>query len=61
MWEEFLDSIERVPPGVLKKILKDCIWRGDDKSGVLALTFDDGPDPEVTPFVLDVLDEAGGR
>ena len=27
----------------------------------LALTFDDGPDPEVTPRVLDLLDAAGAR
>ena len=27
----------------------------------VALTIDDGPDPEVTPHVLDVLDEAGVR
>jgi peptidoglycan/xylan/chitin deacetylase (PgdA/CDA1 family) len=27
----------------------------------MALTFDDGPDPEVTPEVLDVLDELGAR
>lgn len=27
------------------------------QSGVLALTFDDGPDPEVTPKVLDLLDQ----
>lgn len=26
---------------------------------LVALTFDDGPDPEVTPQVLDLLDEAG--
>ena len=32
----------------------------DDASAV-ALTFDDGPDPEVTPRVLDLLDEAGCR
>ena len=30
------------------------------ESGV-ALTFDDGPDPEATPAVLDVLDDAGAR
>jgi peptidoglycan/xylan/chitin deacetylase (PgdA/CDA1 family) len=29
--------------------------------GMLALTFDDGPDPEVTPRVLDLLDQAGAR
>jgi peptidoglycan/xylan/chitin deacetylase (PgdA/CDA1 family) len=27
----------------------------------VALTFDDGPDPEVTPRVLDLLDRAGAR
>ncbi len=29
--------------------------------GEVALTFDDGPDPEVTPRVLDLLDKAGQR
>ena len=29
--------------------------------GEIALTFDDGPDPEVTPRVLDLLDGAGAR
>jgi peptidoglycan-N-acetylglucosamine deacetylase len=28
---------------------------------LVALTFDDGPDPEVTPAVLDLLEEAGAR
>lgn len=28
-------------------------------SGIVALTFDDGPDPEVTPRVLDLLDRHG--
>lgn len=29
--------------------------------GELALTIDDGPDPDVTPAVLDLLDQAGAR
>ena len=29
--------------------------------GEVALTFDDGPDPEVTPHVLDMLDDANHR
>lgn len=29
--------------------------------GAIALTLDDGPDPEVTPRVLDCLDEAGAK
>jgi peptidoglycan-N-acetylglucosamine deacetylase len=31
------------------------------RRGEVALTFDDGPDPEVTPRVLDLLDRAGAR
>ena len=31
----------------------------DDAQGVVALTFDDGPDPAVTPTVLDMLERAG--
>jgi peptidoglycan/xylan/chitin deacetylase (PgdA/CDA1 family) len=31
------------------------------EAGAVALTFDDGPDPEVTPRVLDLLDAAGAR
>lgn len=32
---------------------------GSRQRGEIALTFDDGPDPEVTPRVLDILDEFG--
>jgi peptidoglycan/xylan/chitin deacetylase (PgdA/CDA1 family) len=31
------------------------------RRGEVSLTFDDGPDPEVTPRVLDLLDQAGAR
>jgi peptidoglycan-N-acetylglucosamine deacetylase len=34
---------------------------GEAARGRVALTFDDGPDPEVTPAVLDLLDGAGAR
>ena len=37
-----------------------CRWRGPDVPRV-ALTFDDGPDPESTPRVLDRLDDLGLR
>jgi peptidoglycan-N-acetylglucosamine deacetylase len=30
-------------------------------SNVLTLTFDDGPDPSLTPRILDMLDDAGAR
>ena len=36
-------------------------WRGPSASDVVALTFDDGPDPQWTPRVLDVLAARGAR
>ena len=36
-----------------------CTWRGPRTGRRLALTFDDGPDAEWTPRVLDLLGEAG--
>ena len=38
-----------------------CTWRGPREGRRLALTFDDGPDPEWTPRVLDLLAEAGAH
>jgi len=38
-----------------------CTWRGPRTDRRLALTFDDGPDPEWTPRVLDLLAAAGVR
>ena len=37
----------------------DVIWRGPKEARGVALTFDDGPSPETTPRVLDLLEEAG--
>lgn len=36
----------------------DVFWRGQDDVDEVALTFDDGPSPEHTPLVLDMLDKA---
>jgi len=38
-----------------------CRWRGPADRPAVALTFDDGPDPEGTPAVLDQLDAVGLR
>ena len=40
----------------LVRLPADAALRGE-----VALTFDDGPDPKVTPRVLDLLDQAGAR
>ena len=39
----------------LKKIYSDRIWKIPDSNKVLYLTFDDGPNELVTPFVLNSL------
>ena len=43
-------------PDVLRPFLGKLSWRKSSSSKVIYLTFDDGPVPEVTPFVLDLLD-----
>jgi peptidoglycan/xylan/chitin deacetylase (PgdA/CDA1 family) len=44
-------------PGFTRKIFKEAIWRKNPAEKIIYLTFDDGPIPEVTPWVLDVLDQ----
>ena len=47
------------PPSLLTRALHRMTWdlHGDHRE--VYLTFDDGPTPVVTPWVLDRLDEAG--
>lgn len=40
---------------------KHILWRKKTSSKVIYLTFDDGPVPEVTPQVLDILDRFGWK
>lgn len=40
----------------LKPLFPSCLWAGSDSHPQVALTFDDGPHPEYTPQLLDVLD-----
>ena len=42
-------------PKVVKALYSDLIWHMPRTEKVIYLTFDDGPIPEVTPFVLDSL------
>jgi peptidoglycan/xylan/chitin deacetylase (PgdA/CDA1 family) len=42
-------------PFWLRLIYRSCIWRKSSQERVLYLSFDDGPHPEATPFVLDQL------
>lgn len=48
-------------PRFLRPLFGKLIWRVKTESKLIYLTFDDGPVPEVTPQVLDILDEYGWK
>lgn len=50
--------IER-PPLLYRMLFPEGTWRIQKKKKTVYLTFDDGPIPEVTPWVLNLLDRYG--
>lgn len=42
-------------PGFLTSLYSSAVWRFTETGRVVYLTFDDGPIPEMTPWVLDIL------
>ncbi len=42
-------------PWWFKILYGNCIWEMPAREKIIYLTFDDGPHPDVTPFVLDTL------
>jgi peptidoglycan/xylan/chitin deacetylase (PgdA/CDA1 family) len=44
-------------PGWLKKIYPSCVWHINTTEKKVYLTFDDGPHPQASPFVLATLDK----
>ncbi len=49
------------PPQILRSLYKPSIWRLKVDTPTIYLTFDDGPVPELTPWVLDVLKQNGAK
>ena len=50
------------PPALLRSLTrKNLIWDIPGKSGKIYLTFDDGPIPEITPKVLDILERHNAK
>ena len=47
------------PPLLYRMLFPETVWRIPMKDKAVYLTFDDGPIPEVTPWVLDLLDKYG--
>lgn len=53
------DMLIEQPAKFLRWLYPFALWRMDPRERSVYLTFDDGPIPEVTPWVLDVLDRYG--
>lgn len=48
-------------PGWLKRLYPACLWDMKQKDRVLYITFDDGPHPIITPFVLEQLSKYNAK
>ncbi len=48
-------------PGWLKKIYKAAVWQLNGPGKTIYLSFDDGPHPQLTPFILDELKKYNAR
>jgi peptidoglycan/xylan/chitin deacetylase (PgdA/CDA1 family) len=48
-------------PWWLKRLYPRCVWDIPGKEKILYLTFDDGPHPVVTPFVLETLKQYNAK
>ncbi|MCQ2117574.1 MAG: polysaccharide deacetylase family protein [Bacteroidales bacterium] len=49
------------PIGLIKRLYPSFIWNFPEEKDGIFLTFDDGPRPEVTPWVLDLLDKYNAK
>lgn len=49
------------PAVFLRWIYPHALWRMDKREKAVYLTFDDGPIPEATPFILDTLARYGAK
>lgn len=48
-------------PWLLQKYFHECLWKIKTEEHKIYFTFDDGPSPEATPFVLEQLDKVGAK
>ncbi len=49
------------PPYILKKLYQQAVWRENKTKKNIYLTFDDGPIPEVTLWVLELLKQKNSK
>ena len=55
-FDYFCPRMRLKPPKIVRRLMPDLIWEIDDPDGVF-LTFDDGPTPGVTEWILSTLDK----
>ena len=48
-------------PMFVQKVFSGLEWKGASESKKIYLTFDDGPIPEITPWILDVLKDHNAK
>ena len=49
------------PPGFIRDLFPSAIWRFSAEKPEVYLTFDDGPVPEATPWILEMLEKENCR
>jgi len=49
------------PPKTLRALYPQCFWNLPNTENRIYLTFDDGPTPELLPFILETLDKYNVR
>lgn len=52
-----LSSWHIQPPSLLRELIPEASWRMRENANTVYLTFDDGPIPEVTPAVCEILND----
>jgi peptidoglycan-N-acetylglucosamine deacetylase len=50
-----MDKLWIKTPRIVKRLLKNFVWDIPTNKKMVFLTFDDGPTPEITPFILEQL------
>jgi peptidoglycan/xylan/chitin deacetylase (PgdA/CDA1 family) len=48
-------------PWIIKKMFPSLVFKFNDKEKTIYLTFDDGPIPETTPLILDILEKYNAK
>ena len=56
-----LQKMRIKPPKIIRKLFPSFIWNFPDEKDGIFITFDDGPRPEVTTWVLDLLDKYNAK